>query len=126
MFEIQVERCVRESEINPQCVVMRGCQVELPNHNRTQKRCINPVDVHGEAFLPCSPPNPPANAVRDGKWRKPNREQCREQEKKTNKDESTFQGHLDRCNNDEPLRVAGAYGAPRKWRMVTPREDVAL
>lgn len=126
MFEIQVERCVRESEINTQCVVMRGCQVELPNHNRTQKRCVNPVDVNGEAFLLCSPPNPPANAVRDGKWRKPNRQQCRDQEKKTNKNESTFQGHLDRCSNDGALGVAGAYGAPCKWRMATPRAGFAL
>jgi hypothetical protein len=90
MFEIQVEHCIRDGEINAECVIVRVSQAKLADYNGTQKRCIDLVDVNSEALLPSSPPNPPANAMGNGKWRKPNCQQRREQEKQDNQEKSTF------------------------------------
>jgi len=81
MFEIQVKHRIRDCKIDAERVIVRVSQPKLVDRNRTQKRCIDLVDVNSEALLAGSPPNPPANTVGDGKWRKPNRQQRREQEK---------------------------------------------
>lgn len=88
MFEIQIEHCIRDREINAERVIMRVSQAKLPNHDRPQEWCLYLVDVDREALLPRSPPNPPANAMGNGKWRKPNCQQRREQEKETNEKKS--------------------------------------
>jgi hypothetical protein len=112
MFEIQVEHYVRDGEINAERVIVRGCQVKLADRNRTQERCIDLVDVNREAFLLGSPPNPPANAMGNGKRRKANCQQRRDQQKQTNEGESTFQRHLDCCRNDKERSLARGYGVP--------------
>jgi hypothetical protein len=83
MFEIQIEHCIRDREINAERAVMRVSQAKLPNHDWAEERCLDLVDVDRETLLPSSPANPPANAMRNCKWRKPNRQQRREQEKET-------------------------------------------
>jgi hypothetical protein len=88
MFEIQIEHCIRDGEINAERVVMCVSQAKLPNHDRVQKRCLDLVDVDRETLLPRSPINPPANAMRNGKWRQPDPQQRGEQEKKTNEKKS--------------------------------------
>lgn len=90
MFEIQVEPCIRDGEINAECVIVRVSQAKLADYNGTQKRCIDLIDVNREALLPSSPPNPPANTMGNSKWRKPNCQQRRQQEKQTNEEKSTF------------------------------------
>jgi hypothetical protein len=75
MFEIQVEHRIRHSKINAERIIVRVSQAKLAYHNRTQERRINLVDVNGKAFLASSRPNPPANALGNGEWRKPNRQQ---------------------------------------------------
>jgi hypothetical protein len=90
MFEIQVERRIRDCQINAERAIVRVSQAKLPYHNRTEEWCIDLVDVNNEAFLARSPPNPPANTMRNGKWRKPNRQQRREQEKQTSEEKSIF------------------------------------
>jgi hypothetical protein len=49
--------------------------VNLANQNRAQKRRIYFVDANNQAFLPDGPPDPQANAMRNGKWRKHNRQE---------------------------------------------------
>src|SRR5262245_32445719 len=88
MFEVQIEYCIGDREINVERVVVCGGQVKLMNHNGTQERCIDLIDVNGEAFLPGPRPNPPANAMGNSGWRKPHCQQCRDQQKQTNQDES--------------------------------------
>jgi hypothetical protein len=93
MFEVQVEHRVPDSEINTERVIVRVCQAKLANHNRTQERRLDLVDVNSEALLPRSPPNPPANAMGNGAWRKPNRRQRREQDQQTNEKKSILKEH---------------------------------
>jgi hypothetical protein len=93
MFEIQFEPRIRGREINAERAITRASQVKMANHNRTQKRRIDLVDVNNEAFLPGSPPNPQANAIGNSKWRKPNRQQRREQYQKNNEKESIPKRH---------------------------------
>jgi hypothetical protein len=90
MFEIQVDQCLRDGEVNAERVIVHVSQAKLADYNGPQKRCIDVVDVNSEALLPSSPPNPPANAMGNGKWRKPNCQQRREQDKQTNEEKSTF------------------------------------
>jgi hypothetical protein len=93
MFEIQIEDGVRDGEINAERAIMCVSQAKLADHNGMQKRCLDLVDVNGEALLPSSPQNPPANAMGNSEWRGPNRQQRPEQEKQTNEEKSIFQGH---------------------------------
>jgi hypothetical protein len=88
MFEIQIEHCIRDGEISAERVIMCVPEAELPNHDRAQERCVDLVDADHETLLPRSPPNPPANAMRNGKWRKPDPQKRGEQEKKTNEKKS--------------------------------------
>jgi hypothetical protein len=88
MFEIQIEHCIRDGEINAERIIMRVSQAKLPNHDWAQERCLDLIDVDREPLLPRSPPNPPADAMRNGKWRKPNRQRSREQEKETSEKKS--------------------------------------
>jgi hypothetical protein len=78
MFEIQVEERVRDCKVDAERVIMRVCQAKLADHNGTQKRCIDLVDVNSEALLSCPPQNPPTNTMGNGKWRKPKCQQRRE------------------------------------------------
>jgi hypothetical protein len=71
MFEIQVEDRIHDCKVNAQRVVVRVSQAKLADHNGTQKRRIDLVDVDSEALLARPPPNPPTNTVGDGRWRKP-------------------------------------------------------
>jgi hypothetical protein len=93
MFEIQVEHCIRDGEINAKRGIMRVSQPKLADHNRAQERRLDLVDVNSEALLPSSPQNPPANTMGNREWRKPNRQQRREHEKQTYKKKSTLEEH---------------------------------
>jgi len=75
MFEIQIEEHIRDCQIDTERVIVRASQLKLVDHNWTQKRRVDLVDVNSEALLSCSPPNPPTHTVRDRKWRKPDRQQ---------------------------------------------------
>ncbi len=75
MFEIQVEERVCDCKVDAERVIMRVSQAKLADHNGTQKRCIDLVDVNGEAFLPCPPRNPPTNTMGNGKRCTPDRDQ---------------------------------------------------
>jgi len=88
VFEIQLEPRVRGGEINAEPVIMRASQEKTANHNRPQKRRLDLVDGSNETLLPCSLRNPRTNAIRNGKWRKPNRYECREQYQQTNEKKS--------------------------------------
>jgi len=112
MFEIKVEERFPDCKIDAERIIVRVCQAKLADHNGTQKRCIDLVDVNSEALLSRPPPNPPTNTVGDGKWRKPDRQQRSEQEEQTNEDKSIFEGHLGCCRNDNALAFAPGYGAP--------------
>jgi len=93
MFEIQVERRVRDFKIDAKQVIAFVFQAKLADRNRTQKGCIDFVDVNSEALLARSPPNPPTNTVRNGEWREPDRQETGEQKKQTNENKSTLEEH---------------------------------
>jgi hypothetical protein len=78
MFEVHIERRIRDCKIDAERVIVCVSQAKLPDRNRTQERCIDLVDINNEALLSRSPPNPPTNTMGDGKWRKPKRQQRRE------------------------------------------------
>jgi hypothetical protein len=71
MFEVHIERRIRDSKIDAERAIVCVSQAKLPDRNRTQERCIDLVDINNEALLSRSPPNPPTNTMGDGKWRKP-------------------------------------------------------
>jgi hypothetical protein len=75
MFEIQIEERICDCKVDAERVIVRGSQLKLADHNGTQKRCIDLVDVNSESLLSRSPPNPPTNTVGNGKRRKPDRQQ---------------------------------------------------
>jgi hypothetical protein len=75
MFEIQIEERICDCKVDAERIIVRGSQLKLADHNGTQKRCIDLVDVNSESLLSCSPPNPPTNTVGNGKGRKPDRQQ---------------------------------------------------
>jgi len=81
VFEIQLEKRICDCKIDAERVIVRVCQAKLADRNRTQKRCIDLIDVNSEAFLSRPPPNPPTDTMRDGKWPKPDRQQSCKQEK---------------------------------------------
>jgi len=93
MLEIQVERHVRDCEIDAKRVIMRVCQTKPVDRNRTEERCIDLVDINSKALLTRSPPNPPPNAMGNREWCKPDRQQRREQKKQTNQRKSTLEEH---------------------------------
>ena len=111
MFKIQAEHRVRDCKIDTERIIVCISQAEFVDHNRAQERCVDFVDVYSEALLPGSPPNPPANAMGNGEWRKPNHQQRREQEKQANEKKSTFQGHLD-CRGNDQAQLADDEGRP--------------
>jgi hypothetical protein len=78
MFEVHIERRIRDCKIDAERVIVCVSQAKLPDCNRTHERCIDLVDINNEALLSRSPPNPPTNTMGDGKWRKPKRQQRRE------------------------------------------------
>jgi hypothetical protein len=55
-----------------------------------QKRRIYFVDAGDEALLPCCPPDPQANAIGNGKWRKRNRQKREEQNQHAHEKQATF------------------------------------
>jgi hypothetical protein len=112
MFEIQIECRIRDCEIDAESAIVLGSQAKLVNRNRAQERCIDLVDINREPLLARSPPNPPANAMGNCEWSKPDRQQRREQEKQSNEEKSIFQGHLDRCRNDE-ARITSSERSPK-------------
>jgi hypothetical protein len=93
MFEIQIECRIRDCEIDAESAIVLGSQAKLANRNRAQERCIDLVDINREPLLARSPPNPPANAMGNGAWRKPNRRQRREQDQQTNEKKSILKEH---------------------------------
>jgi hypothetical protein len=90
MFEIQLEERICDCKIDAERVIVRVCQAKVADHNRTQKRCIDLIDVNSEALLSRPPPNPPTDTMGHGKWRKPDRQQRSEEEKQTNENKSIF------------------------------------
>jgi hypothetical protein len=75
MFEIQIKERIRDCQVDAERVIVRASQLKLADHNGTQKRRVDLVDVSSETLLSRSPPNPPTHTVRDRKWRKPDRQQ---------------------------------------------------
>jgi hypothetical protein len=79
MFEIHFEGRVCNCEINAKRIIALVFQAKLVDRNRTQERRIDLVDINSEALLSRSPRNPPTHTMRNGEWRKPDRQQCCEQ-----------------------------------------------
>ena len=44
--------------------------MKLTNYNRMQKRRVDLIDSDDEALLASDPPDPQANTIGNGKWRK--------------------------------------------------------
>ena len=63
MLEVQVERRIRDCEMDAERVIACVSQAKLPNRDRTQERCIDLVDIDNEALLSRSPRNPPTNTM---------------------------------------------------------------
>jgi len=52
--------------------------MKAANHDRLEKRRVDLINAYGEPFLSAFPPDPQAETISNGKWRKRNYQKRRE------------------------------------------------
>src|SRR5947199_9544851 len=74
-LEIQIEYRLRYSEIDAEGIPRKARHAKAANHDRPQKGSVDFVDGNNEPFLAGFPPGLPPNALGNGPWLKPQRQQ---------------------------------------------------